>query len=101
MEDLRLPPDRRFAHFLFLAVSIIATLYGWRWAEQVTPGEPTRGYWIRVAASALPAIVVWWSSIRLRSLRTNGNAAGVEQLFDVLRWLALGFLAAVALLTLS
>ena len=100
MEDLRIPHDRRFGHFLFLAVTIIATLYGWRWAAQVAPGDPTRGYWIRVAASALPAIVAWWSSIRLRALRSNGHATGTEQLFDVMRWLALAFLAAVAFLTL-
>lgn len=101
MEDLRLPPDRRFVHFLFLAVSIVGLLYGWRWAAQIEPGDPSRAYWIRVAASALPAIVAWWTSIRLRALRSNGHAAGIEQVFDVLRWVALGFLAVVGVVTLG
>jgi hypothetical protein len=98
MEDLRLPPDRRFVHFLFLAVSVVGLLYGWRWAAQIEPGDPVRADWMRVAASALPAIVAWWSSIRLRALRSNGHATGIEQTFDVLRWLALAGLAVVVLM---
>lgn len=100
MDDLRLPPDRRFIHFLFFAVSIVALLYGWRWAANLEPGDAGRAYWIRLAATALPAIVAWLSSIRLRALRSNGHATGIEQLFDVLRWLALGVLAVVAVVTL-
>jgi len=100
MDEFRIPDDRRVRHVHLLAVSIVAMLFGWRWASQATSTDVRDGYWIGVAASALPALAAWWSSLQLRKLRTNGHAAGLEQVFDVLRWVAMALLAFMALFPL-
>lgn len=101
MERFEMPTERGRLHAFTFAVSIVAMLFGWRWAAQKAASEPLDGYWLGVAASALPAIAAWWSSLQLRAGRSNGHAEGIERAFDVLRWIAvvlLGFMALFPLL---
>lgn len=100
MQELNLPPEPARRHIVLLAVSLVAMLFGWRWAGKVPATDPATGYWLRVAASALPALAAWWSSLQLRKLRSNGHAGRMEQVYDVVRWAALAFLAAMVILPL-
>ncbi len=100
MQELNLPPEPARRHIVLLAASLIAMLFGWRWAGQVQATNPGTGYWLRVAATALPALAAWWSSLQLRKLRSNGHAGRMEQVYDVVRWAALVVLAAMAILPL-
>jgi hypothetical protein len=75
-------------------------LFGWRWADRYYFTAPRTAYWLSVAASAVPALAAWWSSLQLRKLRTNGDASRMERVYDVVRWVALAFLAIMALLPL-
>ena len=100
MQELKIPHEPAYRHIALLAVSFIAMLFGWRWADRLYFTEPRTAYWLSVAASALPALAAWWSSLQLRKLRTNGHAGRMELVYDVVRWLALAFLVIMALLPL-
>lgn len=100
MQELKLPHEPARRHIVLLAVSVIAMLFGWRWANQVYFTSPKTSYWLSVAASALPALAAWWSSLQLRQLRSNGHAGRMEQVYDVVRWVALLFLVVMAVIPL-
>lgn len=100
MQRFEMPTERGRVHVFVFAVSIVAMLFGWRWAAQRAASEPLEGYWLAVAASALPAIAAWWSSLHLRAGRTNGHAEGIERVFDALRWIAVVLLVFMALFPL-
>ena len=100
MQELNIPREPARRHIVLLAVSGIAMLFGWRWADQVAVTAPRTGYWLSVAASALPALAAWWNSLQLRKLRSNGHAGRMEQVYDVVRWAALLFLIVMAVLPL-
>jgi hypothetical protein len=87
-------------HAFIFAVSIVVMLFGWRWADQVAEQSAQRGYWAGIAATALPALAAWWSSLAMRTRRGTAPPSGAEQAFDVLRWLALLFLLVWALVPL-
>lgn len=100
MDNLHIRSGVGPTHGFIFAVSIVVMIFGWRWAGQVAEQSAQRGYWADVAASALPALAAWWSSLALRTRRGAEPASGAEQAFDVLRWLALVFLVARALILL-
>ena len=100
MQELNIPREPARRHIVLLAVSGIAMLFGWRWADQVAVTAPRTGYWLGLAATALPALAAWWSSLQLRKLRSNGHAGRMEQVYDVVRWAALLFLIVMAVLPL-
>lgn len=88
-------------HAFIFAISIVLMVFGWRWAGQVAEVSTQRGFWAGLAATALPAVAAWWSSLALRQQRGSGPPSGAEQAFDVLRWLALLFLVGWALVSLA
>jgi hypothetical protein len=100
MDELQTRSGVGSTHAFIFAVSIVVMLFGWRWAGQVAEQSAQRGYWAGLAATALPALAAWWSSLALRQRRGSAPPSGAEQAFDVLRWLALLFLLAWALLPL-
>ena len=100
MQELNIPREPARRHIVLLAVSAIAMLFGWRWADQVAVASPRTGYWLGLAATALPALAAWWSSLQLRRLRSNGHAGRMEQVYDVVRWVALVFLIVMAVMPL-
>jgi len=98
MNDFQMRSGVGSTHAFIFAVSIVLMVFGWRWAAQLGETAPDRGYLVGLAASALPAAAAWWSSLALRQRRGTGRASGAEEAFDVLRWLSLVFLVAMAIL---
>ena len=101
MDDLEVRSGVGSTHAFIFAISIVLMLFGWRWAGQVAEASAERGFWSGLAATALPAVAAWWSSLALRRRRGSGPPSGAEQAFDVLRWLALLFLLGWALVSLA
>ena len=100
MRELRIPHEPAYRHIALLAVSVIAMLFGWRWADRFAVDAPRTAYWLSIAASGLPALAAWWSSLHLRKLRSNGHAGRMERVYDLVRWVALAFLGVMAILPL-
>ena len=100
MQELKIPHEPAYRHIALLAVSLVAMLFGWRWADRFYFEAPRTAYWLSIAASALPALAAWWSSLHLRKLRSNGHASRMERVYDVVRWIALAFLVVMAVLPL-
>ena len=100
MQELNLPPEPARRHIVLLAVSLVAMLFGWRWAGKVPATDPATGYWLRVAASARTAGAGGGGALQRRKRRSNGQAGRMEQVYDVVRWAALAFLAAMVILPL-
>lgn len=101
MDDFEVRRGVGSTHAFIFAISIVLMLFGWRWAGQVAEQSAQRGFWAGLAATALPAVAAWWSSLALRRRRGSGPASGAEQAFDVLRWLALLFLIGWALVSFT
>ena len=101
MDDFEVRRGVGSTHAFIFAISIVLMLFGWRWAGQVAEQSSQRGFWAGLAATALPAVAAWWSSLALRRRRGSGPASGAEQAFDVLRWLALLFLIGWALVSFT
>ena len=84
-----------------LLIALLALALCWRWADQAyLAGARMRGYWIGVAGSALPAVVLAGCALWLWGARKRGrSAASISWLVPLLA-LCVAFLAFMLLFPL-